>query len=140
MRITACRQAHFNCAHRLHNKKWTDEKNKEVYGLCNNPHYHGHNYKLIVKINGDIDPDSGYVIDMKILADIIKSEVEDRYDHKNLNLDCPEFENVVPTAENIAVMISQNLKKYLKENQVMDIVLYETERNFVELTGITFQS
>lgn len=123
---------HFNAAHRLHNASWSDEKNKEVFGKCNNPNYHGHNYDLEVKIIGFCDPETGYVIDTKILSDLIKDKILDRFDHKNLNLDTREFENLNPTAENIAMVIYNLLKPDLDESLELKIKLYETPRNYVE--------
>jgi len=135
MKVTVHRKAHFNAAHRLYNKAWSDEKNDEVFGKCNNPHFHGHNYELVVSVKGDIDPITGYVIDMKILKDLIKSEVEDAFDHKNLNLQVPEFKDLNPTAENIAVVIWNKLNKKLSEDLELTITLYETPRNFVTYNG-----
>lgn len=132
MRIAAFRKAHFNAAHRLHNPKWSDEKNASVFGLCNNPNYHGHNYELEVKVIGEVDPETGYLIDLKHLKDLIKSEVEDRFDHKNLNLDTEEFKNLNPTAENICFVIWQKLRKQLDERYELVVRLYETPRNYVE--------
>tara|TARA_B110000259_G_scaffold187389_1_gene241428 strand:+ start:2236 stop:2649 length:414 start_codon:yes stop_codon:yes gene_type:complete len=131
MRVTVSRKAHFNAAHRLYRKDWTDKKNDSVFGKCSNPNFHGHNYELIVSVTGPIDPDTGYVMDMKILKDYIKSEVEDAFDHKNLNLEVPEFFDTIPTAENIVVVIYNKLKKILSVDQNMEVVLYETPRNFV---------
>jgi len=131
MKVTVHRKAHFNAAHRLYRKDWTFEKNEEIFGKCNNPQYHGHNYELIASVTGEIDPETGYVIDVKILKDLIKSEVEDAFDHKNLNEQVPEFENLNPTAENIAVVIWNKLKPKLKESHELEITLYETPRNFV---------
>lgn len=133
MRLAVYRKAHFNAAHRLHNPAWDAERNKEIFGLCNNANYHGHNYTLEVKLIGEIDPETGYVIDLKILKDIIREEVEDRFDHKNLNLDCPEFAQLNPTAENIAVVIYDLIRRRLDpEKYDLKIRLYETERNYVE--------
>ena len=131
-KIAIVRCEHFNAAHRLHNKNWSDQKNKDVFGKCNNPNYHGHNYDLEVKVIGDCDPETGYVIDTKILSDIIKKYVLDRYDHKNLNLDTQEFKDVNPTAENIAISIYNLLKPKLASDLELKIKLYETPRNFVE--------
>ena len=131
MRVTVSRKAHFNAAHRLYRKDWTDKKNDSVFGKCSNPNFHGHNYELIVSVTGPIDPDTGYVMDMKVLKDYIKSEVEDAFDHKNLNLEVPEFFDTIPTAENIVVVIYNKLKKILSVDQSMEVVLYETPRNFV---------
>ncbi len=123
---------HFNAAHRLHNNKWSDDKNREVFGKCNNPNYHGHNYDLEVKIIGFCDPETGYVIDTKILSDLIKEKVINRFDHKNLNLDTIEFKNLNPTAENIAMVIYNILKPELNRDLELKIKLYETARNYVE--------
>jgi 6-pyruvoyltetrahydropterin/6-carboxytetrahydropterin synthase len=133
-KIAIVRCEHFNAAHRLHNKNWSDQKNKDVFGKCNNPNYHGHNYDLEVKVIGDCDPETGYVIDTKILSDLIKKYVLDRYDHKNLNLDTQEFKDVNPTAENIAISIYNLLKPKLASDLELKIKLYETPRNFVEYT------
>ncbi len=135
MRVTVSRRAHFNAAHRLYRKDWSFEKNNEIFGKCNNPNYHGHNYELIASVTGSIDPETGYVIDVKILKDIIKMEVEDAFDHKNLNLDVPEFENLNPTAENIVVVIYNKIKAKLDKNLDLDVTLYETPRNFVRYSG-----
>ena len=131
-KIAIVRCEHFNAAHRLHNKNWSDLKNKDVFGKCNNPNYHGHNYDLEVKVIGQCDPETGYVIDTKILSDLIKKYVLDRYDHKNLNLDTQEFKDVNPTAENIAISIYNLLKPKLASDLELKIKLYETPRNFVE--------
>ena len=135
MKITVARKAHFNAAHRLHNPAWSDEKNKEVFGKCNNPNYHGHNYNLTVKVTGEIDPETGYVIDVKVLSDLIKHEIEARFDHKNLNLDTEEFRDLNPTAENIAVVIWKILRPLIDHKLDLKVILYETERNFVEFAG-----
>lgn len=135
MRVTVSRRAHFNAAHRLYRKDWSFEKNDEIFGKCNNPNYHGHNYELIASVTGEIDPETGYVIDVKILKDIIKEEVEDAFDHKNLNLDVPEFENLNPTAENIVVIIYHKIKAKLSKNLDLEVTLYETPRNFVRYSG-----
>ena len=135
MRVTVSRRAHFNAAHRLYRKDWSFEKNNEVFGLCNNPNYHGHNYELIANVTGEIDPETGFVIDVKILKDIIKSEVENALDHKNLNVDVPEFKDLNPTAENIAVVIYNKIKAKLDAKFDLEVVLYETPRNFVSYSG-----
>jgi 6-pyruvoyltetrahydropterin/6-carboxytetrahydropterin synthase len=139
MLVTVYRKEHFNAAHRLYNPTWDDAKNKEVFGLCNNPNFHGHNYDLVVKVTGPVDPDTGYVINLKTLSTIIKTEVLDRYDHHNLNMDTDEFNpekgGLIPTAENIAVVIWQRLRKHLQENLQLTVILYETERNYVEYSG-----
>jgi len=129
------RKAHFNAAHRLHNPEWDSKKNQEVFGKCNNPNFHGHNYDLVVGVRGEINPETGYVIDMKYLKDLIKERIEDRFDHKNLNLDTEEFKNLNPTAENIAAVIWKILREELDEELDLKIRLYETERNFVECEG-----
>ena len=135
MKVKVSRKAHFNAAHRLHNEAWSAEKNKAVFGKCNNPHYHGHNYDLIVSVTGEIDPDNGYVMDMKTLKDLIKKEVEDAFDHKNLNLEVPEFKSLNPTAENISVVIWKKLRPHIKKENDLEVILYETPRNFVTYTG-----
>jgi 6-pyruvoyltetrahydropterin/6-carboxytetrahydropterin synthase len=132
MKVAVFRKAHFNAAHRLHNPKWSDERNKEVFGLCNNANYHGHNYELEVQIIGDIDPETGYVYDLGKLSDIIKKDIEKRFDHKNLNLDCPEFKDLNPSAENIVVVIWQILRGQIEMTYDIKVRLYETPRNFVE--------
>jgi 6-pyruvoyltetrahydropterin/6-carboxytetrahydropterin synthase len=129
--MKVCRRTKFNAAHRLLNHNWSDEKNAEVFGKCNSPNYHGHNYVLETWLEGEINPDTGYVIDLGILKNIIKEEVEDPFDHKNLNLDCPEFKTLNPTAENIAVVIFGKLKKRLPQFK-LTVRLYETENNYVE--------
>ncbi|WP_421871350.1 6-pyruvoyl trahydropterin synthase family protein [Marinoscillum sp.] len=132
MKIAVFRKEHFNAAHRLNNPKWSEQKNDEVFGKCNNPNWHGHNYELIVKLVGEPDPDTGYVYDMKELSDLIKNEVLIRFDHKNLNLDTDEFKELNPTAENIAVVIYNILRPKIDERLEMKVTLYETERNYVE--------
>jgi 6-pyruvoyltetrahydropterin/6-carboxytetrahydropterin synthase len=131
MKVAVHRKAHFNAAHRLFNPKWTDEKNFEVFGMCSNPHYHGHNYELEVKVVGEVNPKTGYCYDLSKLANIIKQEVEDRYDHRNLNIECKEFENLIPTAEHICYMIYQHLRKVIEPQYDIEIKLWETPRNFV---------
>jgi 6-pyruvoyltetrahydropterin/6-carboxytetrahydropterin synthase len=131
-KIAIIRCEHFNAAHRLHNVNWSEEKNRTVFGKCNNPNYHGHNYELEVKVIGFCDPETGYVIDTKILSDLIKDKILNRFDHKNLNLDTSEFKELNPTAENIAIVIYGILKPELAENLELKIKLYETPRNFVE--------
>lgn len=135
MKVTVSRRAHFNAAHRLYRKDWSHEKNQEVFGLCNNPNFHGHNYELIVSVTGEIDKETGYVIDIKILKDLIKTEIEDAFDHKNLNIEVPEFQDLNPTAENIVVVIYNKLKPKLNNNLELEVVLYETPRNFVKYSG-----
>lgn len=135
MNVSVSRRAHFNAAHRLNNPHWSSEKNTEIFGKCNLPNYHGHNYVLIATVLGPIDPDTGYVMDMKVLNDIINEDVIDRFDHKNLNLDTAEFKNLNPTAENIAVIIWDLLRKRIHTDLKLKVTLYETERNFVEYEG-----
>ena len=131
-KVAVYRKEHFNAAHRLHNPAWTEERNDTVFGLCNNPNYHGHNYDLVIKVIGEIDPETGYVIDLKILSDLVKEEILNRFDHKNLNLDTVEFATLNPTAENIALVIYGLLRAKLDKKLELKIRLYETERNFVE--------
>lgn len=135
MQVTVSRKAHFNAAHRLYRKDWSMEKNDAVFGKCNNPNFHGHNYELIVSVKGAIDPETGFVIDIKILADLIKEHIEDAFDHKNLNLDVPAFKDLNPTAENIAVVIWNKLRPFIDENKELSVTLYETPRNFVTYNG-----
>ena len=135
MKVTVSRSAHFNAAHRLYRKDWTEEQNNAVFGKCNNPNYHGHNYELIVGITGEIDPETGYVIDIKILKDIIADEVETPFDHKNLNLDVPEFADLNPTAENIVVVIYNRIRPRIDSAHDIEVTLYETPRNFVTYKG-----
>lgn len=132
MKVAIYRAAHFNAAHRLYNDKWSAEKNDEVFGICTSPNYHGHNYEMEVKVVGEVDPDSGMVINLKELKHIIKVEVEDRFDHKNLNLDVPEFANLNTTAENICIVIQQLISNKLGKDYEVTVRLYETPRNFVE--------
>ena len=133
--MRVCRRATFNAAHRLFRKDWSDEKNNNVFGKCNNPNFHGHNYVLEVWIEGSIDTETGYVIDLKIVKDLIKNEITDRFDHKNLNLDCKEFLNLNPTAENIAVVCWNLLRSELDTKYELSIKLWETENNLVEYNG-----
>ena len=132
MKVAVYRRAHFNAAHRLFNQNWSFEKNQEVFGPCNNPNYHGHNYDLEVKVIGDINPDTGYVIDLKYLKDLIEEQVVERFDHKNLNLDTEEFQNLIPTAENICTVIYRILRDHLPAKYDLKVRLYETKRNYVE--------
>jgi 6-pyruvoyltetrahydropterin/6-carboxytetrahydropterin synthase len=132
MKVAVSRKEHFNAAHRLFNPAWTAEQNNEVFGKCNNPNYHGHNYDLIVTLVGEPDAATGYVYDMKKLSDIIRENVLKHFDHKNLNLDTPYFKNINPTAENIAIVIWDLLRPHIDNKLDMKIKLYETERNFVE--------
>ena len=135
MEITVSRKAHFNAAHRLFNKEWSEKKNNKVFGKCNYPNYHGHNYELIVSVTGKINPDTGYVMDMGELKNIIKNEIEERLDHKNLNLDVPYFSNVIPSAENICIYIYDILRNKINNGLKLSVKLYETPRNFVEYSG-----
>ncbi|MCV9388144.1 6-pyruvoyl trahydropterin synthase family protein [Reichenbachiella ulvae] len=132
MKTAVIREEHFNAAHRLHNPNWSDEKNAQVFGKCNSPNYHGHNYELHVKVTGEIDPETGYVYDIKVLSDLIKEKVIERFDHKNLNLDVAEFKELNPTAENIVVVIYDLLRKEIDDKYDLNIQLYETKRNYVE--------
>lgn len=133
--VSVYRRSHFNAAHRLHNPAWDASKNQSVFGVCNNPNYHGHNYDLIVKVTGEIDPETGYVMDMKILQELIDEQVTARFDHKNLSLDTSEFKDLNPTAENIAVVIWDILRPFIDKRNKLEVTLYETERNFVEYKG-----
>ena len=132
MRVAVIRRAYFNAAHRLHNPAWSDEKNKAVFGLCNNPNWHGHNYELEVKVSGEPDPETGMVVDLSWLAELIREEIENRFDHKNLNLDTEEFRQLNPTAENISIVIWRILRQRIPERYDLHVRLYETQRNFVE--------
>ena len=135
MKVTVSRKAHFNAAHRLYRKDWTNEKNDAKFGKCNNPNFHGHNYELIVSVTGEIDSETGFVIDVKVLSDLIKEHVENAFDHKNLNLDVPDFADLIPTAENIAVVIWNKLRNHINASMELEVVLYETPRNFVTYKG-----
>lgn len=135
MEVTVSRKSHFNAAHRLHNSSWSDEKNREIFGKCNNPNYHGHNYQLIVSVTGAMDPETGYVIDMKVLKDLILEHVENKFDHKNLNLDTEDFRALNPTAENIAVVIWNLLRPHIEKDLQLHVKLFETERNSVSYAG-----
>ncbi|WP_339887788.1 6-carboxytetrahydropterin synthase [uncultured Flavobacterium sp.] len=135
MRVTVSRKAHFNAAHRLYRKDWSMEKNDAVFGKCNNPNFHGHNYELIVSVTGEVDQETGFVVDVKILSDLIKKHIENAFDHKNLNVDVPDFENLNPTAEHIAVVIWNKLRPFINSNNDLEVVLYETPRNFVTYKG-----
>jgi 6-pyruvoyltetrahydropterin/6-carboxytetrahydropterin synthase len=131
-RVAVFRHEHFNAAHRLYRKDWSEDRNQEVFGKCNNPSFHGHNYELVVKVAGIPDQETGYVIDLKVLSDLIRKEVIERFDHKNLNLDTKEFSQLNPTAENIAIVIYDLLRPHISAEQDLQIRLYETPRNFVE--------
>ena len=132
MKITVCRKAHFNAAHKLFNKKWSENENIKVFGKCSNENFHGHNYELIVKIYGEIDKATGMVIDLSLLKKIIEKEIEEELDHKNLNLDIPYFKKTIPTTENLAIYIWKKLNKAIELNCKITVILYETPRNFVE--------
>ena len=136
MKVTVSRKAHFNAAHRLYRKDWSMEKNQEVFGKCNNPNFHGHNYELIVSVTGEVDKETGYVIDTKILSDLIKEHIEEAFDHKNLNEDVSEFKDLNPTAEHIAYIIWHKLRVLIDANKELEITLYETPRNFVTYKGL----
>ena len=135
MKVKVSRRAHFNAAHRLFRPDWDEQRNNEVFGKCNNPNFHGHNYELIVSVTGEIDKETGFVMDLKILKDLIRREVEDALDHKNLNLEVAEFKNLNPTAENIAVVIWKKLRPHIGKSKDLEVVLYETPRNFVTYSG-----
>lgn len=135
MKVTVNRKAHFNAAHRLYNCEWSDARNAEVFGKCANPNYHGHNYELIVSVTGDIHPETGFVMDMKILKILIKEEIENVFDHKNLNLEVKEFAKLNPTVENISVVIWNKLRSKIDSKLDLSITLYETPRNFVTFRG-----
>ena len=131
-RVTVNRKEHFNAAHRLYNPNWSDEKNEAVFGKCNNPNWHGHNYEVIVSLTGEPDPDTGYVYDMKKLSTLVKEKVLNRFDHKNLNMDVEDFKEINPTAENIVKVIYDLLRSEVEDAYELKITLYETERNYVE--------
>ncbi|RZO97310.1 MAG: 6-carboxytetrahydropterin synthase [Flavobacteriales bacterium] len=135
MKVKVSRKAHFNSAHRLYNGSWSDEKNNDIFGKCNNQNYHGHNYELIVSVTGFINPETGYVMDVSILKNIIKDHVESVLDHKNLNLDVPYFKDIIPSAENISIFIYDIIKNHIKNDLELEVVLYETPRNFVTYNG-----
>ena len=135
MNLTISRKAHFNAAHKLYRPDWSDEKNESVFGKCANENFHGHNYDLTVSLTGKVDPETGYVYDLGKFNETIKQEVEDYLDHKNLNLDIPEFKNLNPTAENIAILIYDRLINHFKPDYKLKITLFETPRNFVEYSG-----
>jgi 6-pyruvoyltetrahydropterin/6-carboxytetrahydropterin synthase len=132
MRISVFRKAHFNAAHRLFVPTWSEEKNLEVFGKCANPHFHGHNYDLEVKVTGEVDPETGILINLKDLKDIIRVEIEDKLDHRNLNEEIPEFKTLIPTVENICFVIWRILREKLEAKYDLQVRLYETPRNFVE--------
>ena len=133
--MKVCRRTTFNAAHRLFNPEWSDEKNREVFGKCSNPNYHGHNYVLETWVEGDVNPETGYVVDLKVLKEVINNEISERFDHRNLNLDCPEFANLKPSAENISIVIYNILRPFIDEKCGLTIRLWETENNVVEYNG-----
>lgn len=135
MKVTVSRKAHFNAAHRLYNNSWTDARNAEIFGKCANPNFHGHNYELIVSVKGEIHPETGFVMDMKVLKQLIYDEVETKFDHKNLNEELTEFKTLNPTAENISVVIWQKLRGKISDHLELIVTLYETPRNFVTYSG-----
>ncbi|SRR5574343_110450 len=134
--MKVCRRTTFNAAHRLFNPDWSDERNREVFGKCSNPNFHGHNYVLETWVEGEVNPETGYVVDLKILKEIINNEITERFDHRNLNLDCPEFANLKPSAENISIVIYNILRPFIDEKCGLTIRLWETENNVVEYNGI----
>lgn len=135
MKVTVNRKSHFNAAHRLYNADWTDARNATVFGKCANPNYHGHNYELIVSVKGEVHPETGFVMDMKVLKQLIELEIEEKLDHKNLNEEVSEFKTLNPTAENIAVVIWNILRSKIDMKLELEITLYETPRNFVTYSG-----
>jgi len=135
MKVTVNRKAHFNAAHRLYNNEWTDARNAEIFGKCANPNFHGHNYELIVSVTGEIHPETGFVMDMKVLKKLIRIEIEEQFDHKNLNEEVPEFRSLNPTAENISVVIWNKLRSKIDSKLDISITIYETPRNFVTYSG-----
>ena len=134
--VSVYRKSHFNAAHRLNNPDWDEKTNREVFDVCNNPNYHGHNYDLIVKVTGIVDPDTGYVMDLKVLQDLVDEHVINIFDHKNLNLDLAEFKSLNPTAENISIIIWKILRPLINPKHDLSVRLYETERNYVEYSGM----
>lgn len=135
MKVTVNRKAHFNAAHRLYNNDWTDARNAKIFGKCANPNFHGHNYELIISVKGEIHPETGFVMDMKVLKQLIHEEIEEQFDHKNLNEEVAEFKTLNPTAENISVVIWQKLRSKISAELELTVTLYETPRNFVTYTG-----
>ncbi len=135
MKVTVSRKAHFNAAHRLYNNEWSDARNAAVFGKCANPNYHGHNYELIVSVKGPVHPETGFVMDMKVLKELIHDEIEEQFDHKNLNEEVTEFKTLNPTAENISVVIWNKLRPKIEKELDLTITLYETPRNFVTYSG-----
>ena len=135
MKVTVSRKAHFNAAHRLYNNDWTDARNAKIFGKCANPNFHGHNYELIISVKGEIHPETGFVMDMKVLKQLIHEEIEEQFDHKNLNEEVVEFKTLNPTAENISVVIWQKLRRKISAELELTVTLYETPRNFVTYSG-----
>lgn len=135
MKVKVSRKAHFNAAHRLHRPDWDNERNLAIFGKCSNPNYHGHNYELIVSVTGEVSEETGFVMDMKLLRELVANEVEEALDHKNLNLEVPEFKELNPTAENIAVIIWNKLRPHMDNDMELEVVLFETPRNFVTYNG-----
>jgi len=135
MRVKVSRKAHFNAAHRLYRPDWDNERNQAIFGKCSNPNYHGHNYELIVSVTGEVSKETGFVMDMKLLRELVANEVEEALDHKNLNLEVPEFKDLNPTAENIAVIIWNKLRPHIPKDRELEVVLFETPRNFVTYSG-----
>jgi len=133
--MKVCRRESFNAAHRLAVESWDDDKNLAFFGKCANPNYHGHNYTLETWVEGPVDPQTGYVIDLGLLKKLIRDEITHRFDHRNLNLDCPEFKDLNPTVENIAIVIWNLLRAKLDSSYQLSVRLYETENNFVEYAG-----
>ncbi len=135
MKAKVSRKAHFNAAHRLFRLDWSDEKNATIFGKCSNPNFHGHNYELIVSVTGEIDKETGFVMDMKVLKTLIRDEIENYFDHKNLNIEVSEFKNLNPTAENIAMIIWNKLRIHIDVSKELEVILYETQRNYVTYSG-----
>lgn len=135
MKAKVSRKAHFNAAHRLYRADWSDEKNASVFGKCSNPNFHGHNYELIVSVTGEIDKETGFVMDMKVLKTLIRDEIENYFDHKNLNIEVAEFKDLNPTAENIAMIIWNKLRIHIDASKEIEVILYETQRNYVTYSG-----
>ncbi|NJB70636.1 6-pyruvoyltetrahydropterin/6-carboxytetrahydropterin synthase [Saonia flava] len=135
MKAKVSRKAHFNAAHRLYRPDWSNDKNESIFGKCSNPNFHGHNYELIVSVTGEIDVETGFVMDMKVLKTLILEEIENAFDHKNLNVEVPEFKDLNPTAENIAMVIWEKLRPHIEKSKKLEVILYETKRNYVTYTG-----
>lgn len=135
MIVTVCRKEHFNAAHRVFNPKWDEAKNLEVFGKCSYQNYHGHNYELVVKLKGKLNEETGYLVDLKEVSSIIKNEIVEEFDHKNLNLDCDDFKNLVPSSENLAAVIWRKLRTKFDSSLKLSVILYETPRNWVEYEG-----